>query len=435
MAVTQYIGAAYVAHGWTTWDAQTSYDNMYVVEYQNGNYISKKNVPPGVSPAGNQGDNEYWAWFGVKSAQMEEYRQEVEEVKNNIETVNTEITQINQEINDINKELVNISNVKNRNVILLGDSWGAGFGAGVYTTGWCEYFKNMSMAKTTQYFAVNSYGFIGNNLKFIDLLKNNISKITTPLEQITDVIVCGGLNDKSNTIENIIAAITEFTTYTKLIMPNANIYIGVVGNTQRADFSIANTIIPAYTNGALYNGCIPLQDTEYACTRYKWYADEIHYTAQGYKKVAEAIYTAWITGSANVNFPYTSTELEKSENVTTISGTIAEVLFGKTLTINLTSLDLTFTPFNWVPNTQTLNIAVNNTNFIRKSSITHVPCSVWAHAGNNWVLVPCQLYFGENSIMLKGTLNSTDTSTPLENVTRLYFAETSFNAMFNPLFC
>lgn len=80
MAVTQYIGAAYVAHGWTTWDAQTSYDNMYVVEYQNGNYISKKNVPPGVSPAGNQGDNEYWAWFGVKSAQIEDYRQEVEKI-------------------------------------------------------------------------------------------------------------------------------------------------------------------------------------------------------------------------------------------------------------------------------------------------------------------------------------------------------------------
>lgn len=90
MAVTQYIGAAYVAHGWTTWDAQTSYDNMYVVEYQNGNYISKKNVPPGVSPAGNQGDNEYWAWFGVKSAQIEGYRQEVADVKNAVADVQSE---------------------------------------------------------------------------------------------------------------------------------------------------------------------------------------------------------------------------------------------------------------------------------------------------------------------------------------------------------
>lgn len=81
MAVTQYIGAAYVAHGWTTWDAQTSYDNMYVVEYQNGNYISKKNVPPGVSPAGDMGSNDYWAFFGVKSAQIEDYRKTVEEVK------------------------------------------------------------------------------------------------------------------------------------------------------------------------------------------------------------------------------------------------------------------------------------------------------------------------------------------------------------------
>lgn len=212
MAVTQYIGAAYVAHGWTVWNAQTSYDNMYVVEYQNGNYISKKNVPAGNAPAGNQGDNEYWSWFGVKSSQIEEYRQEVITVQNNL----------NQAIINDNTYRYN---KKDANIILLGDSYGTGVGS---NKGWIDIVKQYLTNFTVYSNAIGGAGFVTNvnnpqSPNFLQLLKNLLPTIPDPTK-INLILMVGGLNDSSQINTAIINAIYEFSNYVKNNLPNAIIY-------------------------------------------------------------------------------------------------------------------------------------------------------------------------------------------------------------------
>lgn len=63
MSVTQYVGARYVPHGWTEWNAETVYDGLYCVSYNYGWYIAKKPVPAGVSPT----NCKYWAYYSLST--------------------------------------------------------------------------------------------------------------------------------------------------------------------------------------------------------------------------------------------------------------------------------------------------------------------------------------------------------------------------------
>ena len=74
MGVRNYVGARYVPKfaDPVEWQANTSYEAMVVVTYNNSSYTSKIPVPPTV---GNPAENsKYWALTGNYNAQVEEYR-------------------------------------------------------------------------------------------------------------------------------------------------------------------------------------------------------------------------------------------------------------------------------------------------------------------------------------------------------------------------
>lgn len=76
MAIRNYVGARYVPKfaDPVEWQANTSYEAMMIVTYNNSSYTSKIPVPPTV---GNPAENStYWALTGNYNAQVEEYRQE-----------------------------------------------------------------------------------------------------------------------------------------------------------------------------------------------------------------------------------------------------------------------------------------------------------------------------------------------------------------------
>ena len=81
--VRQYVGARYVPKfaNPVEWAANTSYEALTIVTFNNASYTSKVPVPPTV---GNPADNpDYWALTGNYNAQVEQYRQETENVKIN----------------------------------------------------------------------------------------------------------------------------------------------------------------------------------------------------------------------------------------------------------------------------------------------------------------------------------------------------------------
>lgn len=74
MAIRNYVGARYVPKfaNPVEWQANTSYEAMVIVTYNNASYTSKVPVPPTV---GNPAENSnYWALTGNYNAQVEEYR-------------------------------------------------------------------------------------------------------------------------------------------------------------------------------------------------------------------------------------------------------------------------------------------------------------------------------------------------------------------------
>lgn len=89
MAIRNYVGARYVPKfaDPVEWQANTSYEAMVIVTYNNSSYTSKIPVPPTV---GNPAENStYWALTGNYNAQVEEYRkatanaqEDINELKN-----------------------------------------------------------------------------------------------------------------------------------------------------------------------------------------------------------------------------------------------------------------------------------------------------------------------------------------------------------------
>ena len=81
MAIRNYVGARYVPKfaDPVEWQANTSYEAMVIVTYNNASYTSKVPVPPTV---GNPADNSnYWALTGNYNAQVEEYRKATAEAQ------------------------------------------------------------------------------------------------------------------------------------------------------------------------------------------------------------------------------------------------------------------------------------------------------------------------------------------------------------------
>ena len=85
MSVRNYVGARYVPKfaDPVEWQANTSYEAMVIVTYNNASYTSKVPVPPTV---GNPAENsKYWALTGNYNAQVEQYRQETENYNAQVE--------------------------------------------------------------------------------------------------------------------------------------------------------------------------------------------------------------------------------------------------------------------------------------------------------------------------------------------------------------
>ena len=106
--VKQYVGARYVPKlaSPVEWAADTSYEALTIVTFNNASYTSKIQVPPTVgNPANNP---KYWALTGNYNAQVEQYRQETIQVKNEItEDQNALKNEVTESQNALKNEVKN----------------------------------------------------------------------------------------------------------------------------------------------------------------------------------------------------------------------------------------------------------------------------------------------------------------------------------------
>ena len=196
--------------------------------------------------------------------------------------------------------------LKNRKFIFIGDSYGAGSdgGDGLTLTTWTSLIKEYLNIADENYYtnSVGYAGFLNGTSKFLDILKtfDNIPN----KETITDIVVCGGYNDKYYNQADIEVAIGEFADYVKANYPNATFRLGCIGwhNGQYGSHTIASDVIPAYKNVVKYGGCY-LNNIEYTMHLYSSFcSDGVHPNQQGNNNIAKHLANALLTGSADVNY-------------------------------------------------------------------------------------------------------------------------------------
>ena len=103
--VRQYVGARYVPKfaNPVEWAANTSYEALTIVTFNNASYTSKIQVPPTVgNPANNP---KYWALTGNYNAQVEQYRQETEGYKTEVEGYRQDAENYKTQVDGYKQEL------------------------------------------------------------------------------------------------------------------------------------------------------------------------------------------------------------------------------------------------------------------------------------------------------------------------------------------
>ena len=208
--VRQYVGARYVPKFATPveWAADTSYEALTIVTFNNASYTSKIQVPPTVgNPANNP---KYWALTGNYNAQVEQYRQETEktgedlakETQDRISADNTITSNLNAEITNRENLATYVDSIalnKEAYVIAMGDS---------YLDGWngTEYAPNrawqilLNMLHKTS--GTNGFHWTQGGMGFLpyhgitveQYAKQHYAEIPNP-EKVQLIIVCVGRND------------------------------------------------------------------------------------------------------------------------------------------------------------------------------------------------------------------------------------------------
>ena len=392
--VKQYVGARYVPKFASPieWAADTSYEALTIVTFNNASYTSKVPVPPTVgNPANNP---QYWALTGNYNAQVEQYRQETETVSNNLTTeitnrenadtalqdqIDTEVTnrenadtalhkqveQYRQETETVSNNLTTeITNRKNADTALqdqiatialhkqvdkyylfIGDSYAVESVTG--TNRWPISLAKLLKLNDNQYTisAQGSTGFIGVTTNtWLDLLKNaNV----TNRESVTDIIVAGGSNDSGVSDTNsLVSAISKFMSEAKKLYPNAKVYLANIMyakniSTRNSAFYKIDLYYPTIENyGGIYlsNTWKCLFDTSLLQD------DGIHpiYNGVANERIAQAIYNALNGGYYPVPI-YRNLELTNANDVTDVSdisiyefcqnGTLGWYIYGTATTI------------------------------------------------------------------------------------------------------
>ena len=323
---------------------------------------------------------------------------------------------ITQMTNDLNSVIATREfNWHNRKFLFCGDSYGEDPGE------WPSLLiSNYSLSGRAYNLCVGGAGFVssGSPYLFIEQIQNFVSAHPEELSSITDIVVCGGLNDSfAYEISNYTAvqnAMGDFDSYVKSVMPFAKISLGYIGNgNDRAQGSLISGRIYAcrqvcryiYYNQASRLRWNILHNVEYLLTGSPANidADGVHPSPFGSYELALGIGEALINGSADYNYPLYDAQPSATIGVLSagymqykIHNNVAEIVAGSLIiTVNQgTTL---------VGGVSTVIMTLNGMYFNNPVNV-NVICTTYnatvGGSGPNYVNVKGRLTFIENKVYL-----------------------------------
>lgn len=219
---------------------------------------------------------------------------------------------INQEVfseinTKIDKNTFDLSLMKNRKIIVIGDSYTAQSFEDI-TKFWHQYFRdNLNLISGSSLFVKGTPGggFIsGDFLKDLQTFENLENKNT-----ITDIFVVGGWNDRTATASSLLTAMTNFNNYAKANFVNAKISVAYVGNSNPIIRQTNENRIGRYTSIQYYiENCAKLQwryikNAEYVLHNYNssyWETDGVHPAQAGQTYMGNQLSLGFINGFCDV---------------------------------------------------------------------------------------------------------------------------------------
>lgn len=222
------------------------------------------------------------------------------------------ISQIEKDVEILNTDM---SLIKNKKVIFIGDSYAQGYSPDGDTINWVTAMINSLGLSNSIIKVYGGVGFVNtvDNKTFITLL-DEVPEDNT----ITDIICCGGYNDTSH-INDIQNAINTFCTLAKTKFPNATVHIGQIGWTTNADkYYSLSKVTEKYNISTLANNCHYLNNVEFSLHSTTLFAsDGVHPNQNGQYELARYIRGAFLNGSCNVIRSYIN--ITKKNQNTSIS--------------------------------------------------------------------------------------------------------------------
>lgn len=298
MEYTRYIGARYVPKfaDPIEWNKALSYEPLTIVQYLGNSFTSKKPVPAGVEIT----DNTYWANTGNYNEQVAEYQRQVANLSADVGNNTTDIN--NLKSNDTSQDS-KISNLENFSIkeghgitILIGDSYLEGYTPDGNVKSWGDYLADilgLEMGDGIFKYYHGGVGFVNtiSGINFLTLLDNAGNDSAVNKNEVSRVVVFGGVNDGQSDLST---ALKTFTVNAKAYFPNAVIYIAYNGAGINSRCNVYVKLSGQYwlskntDLGYVYvpNVTAVLQD------KTLFVSDVFHPNANGQKAVAGALYNA-----------------------------------------------------------------------------------------------------------------------------------------------
>ena len=209
-------------------------------------------------------------------------------------------------LNNLNNRVTNYENtlslLTDKKYLFIGDSYGTGQNElQEQTTPWTTLvpqYMGLTNEVNSWTNSHNGSGFV-NGYTFIKQLQD-IAEVV-PTDEITDIIIVGGYNDKSKEDSVIENKISELMTYAKTTYPNAKVKFGCVGWSR--DYAVRQEIIgklPVYQRITKYGGEY-LNNTEWILHDYSLLGDDHYHPNQnGQNELSKYLVEAIKTGSCDV---------------------------------------------------------------------------------------------------------------------------------------
>lgn len=216
------------------------------------------------------------------------------------ETIYVKDSEAREELDTLSKQTDELKNFKkiteSNGTILIGDSYAVSSVVGSGYS-WQDLFENYT-GITCHKYSQGSIGFVGITTNtFLTYLNKAIEDISNKNE-IKNIIVCGGCNDKGINASTLETAISTFIRKAKENFPNATVYVGCIGNFKN---SFSNHELMIITKN-IYKKCVKykavfLNGVDFVMKNNgNFQSDDVHPNTNGCLELADAIVNAFKTG-------------------------------------------------------------------------------------------------------------------------------------------